>query len=75
MSSRHSCCQQLTGPEATTFVKAQTIQLHHIVGINYVSHLKAPLPINGLVLIHAASGVGVHGPPGPPASTISVLRI
>jgi hypothetical protein len=74
MPSSHSCCQRLTGPE-DSFVKAPNVQLDHISSISYVSGVSAPLLPTGIPLVHATLDFGVHGPPGSPPTTISVLRI
>lgn len=75
MPSSHSCCQRLTGSEASTFFKASNVQLDHIGSASYFSNVSAPLLVSGISFVHASVDFGVHGPPGSPPATITVLRI
>ena len=74
MPSNHSCCQRISGPE-DTFVKASNAQLDHNASSSYVLSVGAPLLLSGIPLVHASPHFAVHGPPGSPPATISVLRI
>lgn len=75
MPSSHSCCRRLSGPE-DSFVKASNVQLNHLVsiGATYFYNANASL-LNENPLVHASLDFAVHGPPGSPPTTISVLRI
>lgn len=74
MPRSHSCCKRLIEPE-DSFIKASGAQLDHIASSTYAPPVGVPLPATSAPLIHLASDLGVHGPPGSPPRTISVLRI
>lgn len=75
MSKSHSCCQTTTGAEGSTFVKATSAQLDHIVNVTYISPVLGAFVLTGVPPVHALASFRVHGPPGPPPAAISVLRI
>lgn len=76
MPSSHSCCRRLTGAEATAFITASSARLDHVSDVSYhISPLAASFPVSGVPPVPPHSDLGVHGPPGSPPATISVLRI
>lgn len=75
MSKSHSCCQQLTAAEGSTFIKAHSAQLDHIVNVTYISPVLGAFVLTGVPPVHGLSSFRVHGPPGPLPAAISVLRI
>ena len=74
MPSSHSCCQRLTGPE-DNFLKSANAQIDHVASTSFVANVSTPLVVNGIRLVHASLDFAVHGPPGSPPTTISILRI
>jgi hypothetical protein len=75
MPSSHSCCQPLTGPGASTFIKALGVQLDHGATTGYVSPTIPSLLQTALPVVRESLDFGVHRRPGSPPATISVLRI
>jgi hypothetical protein len=76
MTSSHSCCQRLSGPEDNTFIKAPSAQLDHTVNVSYdVFPLPGAIALTGASPIQAHSNLDFQGPPGSPPATISILRI
>lgn len=75
MPSSHSCCQR-TGPEASSYVKAPSVQLNQTARTTFGLPVDASplLLLTGLPVFQVSRDFGVHGPPGSP-TTISALRI
>jgi hypothetical protein len=72
----HSCCQRLSGPEDSTFLKASSALLDHIVNVSYdVPPVPGSLALTVVPSIQAQSNFDFQGPPGSPPATISILRI
>lgn len=75
MPSSHSCCQRLSGPE-DSFIKASKAQLDHVDSTAGASSVTVPLLLTPIPLVETSfDAFGVHGPPGSPPVTISILRI